>query len=78
MNRTDLRALSYKEFGSLLETLTKNVVSACQERALRVDMRTWGQTPISSTNSESVPQISAAPVRTGEMPDRGRSFTLGN
>lgn len=38
MNRADLRTLNYKEFGSLLETLTKNVVSACQERALRVDI----------------------------------------
>jgi hypoxanthine phosphoribosyltransferase len=38
INRSDLRTLSYGEFGSLLETLTENVVSACQERALRVDI----------------------------------------
>ena len=38
INRSDLRTLSYAEFGRLLEVLTANVVSACTERRLRIDV----------------------------------------
>jgi hypothetical protein len=38
INRSDLRRLSYTEFGCLLDVLTANVVSACTERHLRVDV----------------------------------------
>jgi hypothetical protein len=38
MNREDLRTLSYKEFGSLLDVLTRKVISTCKERALRIDI----------------------------------------
>src|SRR5439155_15491530 len=38
INRSDLRMLSYAEFGRLLEVLTANVVSACTERRLRIDV----------------------------------------
>ena len=38
INRSDLRMLSYTEFGCLLDALTANVVSACTERQLRIDV----------------------------------------
>jgi hypothetical protein len=38
INRSDLRLLSYAEFGCLLDVLTANVVSACTERQLRIDV----------------------------------------
>jgi hypothetical protein len=38
INRSDLRILSYTEFGRLLDALTANVVSACTERQLRIDV----------------------------------------
>jgi hypothetical protein len=38
INRSDLRVLSYTEFGCLLDALTANVASACAERQLRIDV----------------------------------------
>ncbi len=38
INRSDLRMLSYAEFGRLLEVLTANVMSVCTERRLRIDV----------------------------------------
>ncbi len=38
INRSDLRMVSYAEFGRLLDVLTANVVSACADRALRIDV----------------------------------------
>jgi len=38
INRSDLRTLSYTEFGYLLDALTANVVSACTKRQLRIDV----------------------------------------
>ena len=38
INRSDLRTLSYTEFGCLLDALTANVVSACAKRQLRIDV----------------------------------------
>jgi hypothetical protein len=38
ISRSDLRVLSYTEFGRLLDVLTANVVSACTAQHLRVDV----------------------------------------
>ena len=38
INRSDLRMLSYTEFGCLLDALTANVASVCAERQLRIDV----------------------------------------
>jgi hypothetical protein len=38
INRSDLRTLSYAEFGCLLDALTANVMSACTKRQLRIDV----------------------------------------
>jgi len=38
INRSDLRMLSYTEFGCLLDALTANVLSACTERQLCIDV----------------------------------------
>ena len=38
INRSDLRMLSYTEFGRLLDVLTANVAATCTERQLRIDV----------------------------------------
>ena len=38
INRSDLRMLSYTEFGRLLDVLTATVAATCTERQLRIDV----------------------------------------
>jgi hypothetical protein len=38
VHREDLRALSYYEFGQLLEMLTRNVLGTCRERGIQIDL----------------------------------------
>lgn len=38
VNRSELRLLTYKVFGNLLEVLTNRVISACIEHSLRIDI----------------------------------------
>src|SRR5215472_7175506 len=37
VHREELRALSYSEFGELLEVLTRNVLDTCRERGIEID-----------------------------------------
>jgi hypothetical protein len=59
INGSDLRMLSYAEFGCLVDALTANVVSACTERQLRIDV----VAPI---------QAAAAETTTGRVTDSPR------
>src|SRR5688500_14118656 len=38
IRKSDLRLISYAELGQLLGTLTENILEACRERSIRINM----------------------------------------